>query len=236
MSESMCENGAPQAGAPTGSEAAPLDRDGLAQLCSWLQDTAERERAELARTLHDELGGLLTAAKMDVSWLQSRTATALPAERLAQLAAVLDEAMDLKRRLVEELRPSLLVHFGLATALRTHVTAVLERAGISSDLRLDEDCDPMPRELAIVLFRIVDAVLAGSARRCARHITLRLACDARVYELMLSEQAACTALDAGHAENRALLAARERVEALGGTLQLRGSGTVTRISARLPRP
>src|SRR6185437_41643 len=73
-------------------------------LATYLQSLAEREKAEIARTLHDELGGLLTAAKMDLSWLQSRVPAPELQERLAQLGSVLDEAMDLKRRLVDDLR------------------------------------------------------------------------------------------------------------------------------------
>ncbi len=235
MNDSICEHSEPVPVSLEPDSAAP-GRAELAALCSWLQEIAERERAELARTLHDELGGLLTAAKMDVSWLQSRPGTALPVERLAQLAAVLDEAMDLKRRLVEELRPSLLVHFGLATALRSHVTSVLERAGMSCELQLDEGCDPMPRELAIVLFRVVEAALAGSiGRGRARRVRLSLGCDANGYLLSLAEDAPGATLDPPGEEARALLAVRERLRALGGELQLCAAGSGTRIAARLPR-
>jgi signal transduction histidine kinase len=76
----------------------------LSALSSHLQGLAEKEKSQLARTLHDELGGLLTAAKMDLSWLQSRVDTPAHQERLAQLGSVLDEAMSLKRRV--ERRPA----------------------------------------------------------------------------------------------------------------------------------
>jgi len=76
----------------------------LSALSNHLQALSEREKSDLARKLHDELGGLLTAAKMDLSWLQARLEGAVIQERLAQLGGVLDEAMDLKRRVVEELR------------------------------------------------------------------------------------------------------------------------------------
>src|SRR5579872_5609289 len=103
---------------PTSQEA-----EALSAFSSHLQARAELEKSQLARKLHDELGGLLTAAKMDLSWLQSRLSPGQEKpvqDRLAQLGSVLDEAMDLKRRIVEQLRPSLLEHFGLATAIRAH--------------------------------------------------------------------------------------------------------------------
>jgi len=104
----------------------------LSALSNHLQALSEREKSELARKLHDELGGLLTAAKMDVSWLQARLEGAAIQERLGQLGSVLDEAMDLKRRVVEELRPSLLDHFGLPTALRAYVESTCAKAGLAS--------------------------------------------------------------------------------------------------------
>src|SRR5260370_26487742 len=84
----------------------------LSALSNHLQALSEREKSELARKLHDELGGLLTAAKMDLSWLQARLDGAVIQERLAQLGSVLDEALDLKRQVLEGLPPSRLDHFG----------------------------------------------------------------------------------------------------------------------------
>ena len=60
----------------------------LSELSTHLQNFAEKEKSELARNLHDELGGLLTAAKMDLSWLQSRLTDAPYGERLGQLGGV----------------------------------------------------------------------------------------------------------------------------------------------------
>src|SRR5690348_15531104 len=111
----------------------------LSALSSHLQRLAEKEKSELARTLHDELGGLLTAAKMDLSWLQSRVEKPEHQERLAQLGSVLDEAMGLKRRVVEDLRPSLLEHFGLTTALRDYVGATCAKAQIHAEIHLPDD-------------------------------------------------------------------------------------------------
>src|SRR5262249_42269915 len=101
----------------------------LSALSNHLQALSEREKSELARKLHDELGALLTAAKMDLSWLQSRLEGAAIQDRLSQLGGVLDEAMNLKRQVVEELRPSLLDHFGLATAVRAYVESTCAQAG-----------------------------------------------------------------------------------------------------------
>ena len=94
----------------------------LASLSAFLQTHYEQEKARLARQLHDELGGILTPAKMDLSWLESRLGgDAQYRERMARLAALIDQGIDLKRRVIEELHPSLLDHLGLAAALQWYV-------------------------------------------------------------------------------------------------------------------
>ncbi len=154
----------------------------LSALSTHLQELAEEEKSELARSLHDELGGLLTAAKMDLSWVQSRVTDPALQERLAQLGGVLDEAMDLKRRVVEDLRPSLLDHFGLPIALRAYVESACAKAGLRAELVLPEDISPLTKDIAIALFRIVQEGITNVIRHAgARSVTLRFAL----------EQAAC---------------------------------------------
>ncbi|MGH8325772.1 MAG: sensor histidine kinase, partial [Steroidobacteraceae bacterium] len=151
----------------------------LSALSTHLQEVSEKEKSGLARNLHDELGGLLTAAKMDLSWLQSRVPDPALQERLAQLGGVLDEAMDLKRRVVEDLRPSLLDHFGLPTALRAYVESACAKAGLRAELALPEDGPPMPKETAIALFRIVQEGVTNIIRHAgAGAVSLRFAVEA----------------------------------------------------------
>ena len=79
----------------------------LAELATHLQNVREDERGHLARELHDELGALLTAAKLDVARIKARLAGNLPevSERLEHLTATLNAGIALKRRIVEDLRP-----------------------------------------------------------------------------------------------------------------------------------
>src|SRR5580700_9889995 len=118
----------------------------LSDFSHHLQTFGEKEKSLLARKLHDELGGLLTAAKMDLSWLQSRLEGAAIQERLSQLGGVLDEAMDLKRRVVEELRPSLLDHFGLPTAVRAYVESTCAKEGLASQIVIEHTCESMSKD------------------------------------------------------------------------------------------
>ena len=212
----------------------------LSALSSHLQSLAEKEKSELARTLHDELGGLLTAAKMDLSWLQSRVDTPVHQERLAQLGSVLDEAMGLKRRVVEELRPSLLDHFGLATALRAYVDAACMKAGVVCDIRLPEDGEPIPKDISITLFRIVQEGLSNIIRHAsAKHVSLDLTDGGGEYAFTLQDDGC--GFDPNSTRDvwpHGIMGMQQRVRALGGRFSLDstpGKGTTLRVTVPAPK-
>ncbi|MDE2049739.1 MAG: sensor histidine kinase [Gammaproteobacteria bacterium] len=210
----------------------------LSALSTHLQELSEMEKSELARNLHDELGGLLTAAKMDLSWLQSRVPDPALQERLAQLGGVLDEAMDLKRRVVEDLRPSLLDHFGLPTALRAYVDSACAKAGLRADLTLPEDGVPMSKETAIALFRIVQEGITNIIRHAAaRSVTLRFVLEREACRFTLRDDGCgFDAADPKFRWSHGLMGMRQRVRALGGQFDLEsapGAGTTLRVT--IPR-
>jgi signal transduction histidine kinase len=211
----------------------------LSALSSHLQSLAEKEKSELARTLHDELGGLLTAAKIDLSWLQTRVEKPEHQERLAQLGSVLDEAMSLKRRVVEELRPSLLDHFGLPTALRTYVDSACAKANIQADLKLPDDSAGIPKDIAIALFRIVQEGLNNIIRHAdAKHVSLELTADTEEYAFTLHDDGrGFNPNDARDSWPHGIMGMRHRVRALGGRFALEsapGKGTTLRVAVPVP--
>jgi signal transduction histidine kinase len=211
----------------------------LSELCTHLQDYVEKEKHELARRLHDELGGLLTAAKMDVSWLQSRIEdprmdNGVLRQRLARLGGVLDDAMDLKRRVVEELRPSLLDHFGLPTALRAHVESTCSKAGLNCEVTMDEGLDALPRETAIALFRVVENGLDNVVRHAnARNVKIDLRGENGRHVIRLSDDGRGIDLSDPALRRHNLTGMRHRIEALGGEFRIESSadsGTALTIS------
>jgi signal transduction histidine kinase len=209
----------------------------LAALSTHLQEFAEKEKSELARQLHEELGGLLTAAKMDLSWLQSRVAGEPVQQRLQQLGAALDEAMDVKRRVVEDLRPSLLDHFGLPTALRAYVEAVCGKSGLACEISITSE-DSVPRDIAIALFRIVQEGLVNVIRHGgARTVRLALASNARCYLLQLSDDGRGFDLCAARSQAaHGLAGMRHRVWALGGRFTIESEpGRGSALRAEIPR-
>jgi signal transduction histidine kinase len=105
--------------AKPGGDAARISE--LEALVNYLQETREHEKHLLARQLHDHFGSVLISAKMDIESVSVRLAEAPPelATRLRRAQSALEEAVELKRRLIEDLRPSLLDNLGLPIALDT---------------------------------------------------------------------------------------------------------------------
>src|ERR1700730_4549329 len=135
----------------------------LSQLSTHLQSLAEQERSALSRELHDELGGLLVAARMDVSCLEDRVASSDPEVQahFKRVQDALQAGVDVKRRVVENLRPTLLDNLGLFPALRWQVADSCGRVGLNCTERyLPEELSLTP-EASIAIFRIVQEALTN---------------------------------------------------------------------------
>ena len=209
----------------------------LSDLTAHLQTVAEREKATLARDLHDELGGLLTAAKMDLSWLQGRANGKEPEahSKLAALGEALDEAMDVKRRVVENLRPALLDHFGLATALRAHFEETCQKAGIGLTARISDDFEQLPQDLAIALFRVCQESLTNILKHAkAENVELDLALDPNNYRIMIVDDGVGIAAERLEGtRSHGLVGMRHRIDSLGGAFTIGMNpphGTRTEVS------
>jgi len=140
-------------------------RDELAALTDFLQTRNEREKASLARELHDQLGGILTPAKMDVAWLEDRLADdAQYGARVRRLSSLIDQGIDLKRRIIETLRPSLLDHLGIASALQWYVDETCRQHQIDCEVHIDEDVGRFTPDLEIAIYRLVQDCLANTVK------------------------------------------------------------------------
>jgi signal transduction histidine kinase len=133
----------------------------LSELSTHLQSIAEQEKSLLSRELHDELGGLLIAARMDVSWIEDRVGSgdAEVLEHFRRVHEALQAGVELKRRVVENLRPSLLDNLGLFAALRWQVADTCGRAGLRCLEHYPPEDLPLSPEAAITVFRIVQEAL-----------------------------------------------------------------------------
>ena len=210
----------------------------LKELAQHLQTIREDERSHLARELHDELGALLTAAKLDVARLKSKlgaNATADATERLIHLNETLNGGIALKRRIIEDLRPSSLSNLGLVAALEI----LLREFGTRSDIEVAHDLEPVGLEQAaqLTVYRLVQEALTNIVKYAkATEIIVSLHPEpgggARV---SVKDNGVGFDTDVPRLARHGLIGMRYRVEAEGGTMTLVSSpGAGTLIEAVLP--
>ena len=214
------------------------DNDALASLSSFLQTHTEREKASLARELHDSLGGILTPAKMDLAWLEARLGSDPQfAERMKRLNALIDQGIDLKRRIIEALRPSLLDHLGLASALQWHVDDACRAAGIDCKMRMSEALGRLPPDMEIALFRLVQESIENIVRHAhARCVELAVDRTDEGLRLCVADDGVGIA-DLEHARglSHGLAGMAHRVHCVGGTFEVvTRPGRGTRIEVFVP--
>lgn len=138
----------------------------LSELSTDLQRVQEAEKSQLARELHDEMGSILVSAKMDVSWALARVRDDHPdaAGKLKRALQSLDDGVEAKRRIVDDLRPALLDNLGLGAAITWHVEQMSERSGLHCIVEVPDDDEPLPGHIAIALFRIAQEALTNVVR------------------------------------------------------------------------
>ncbi|HEY4957374.1 MAG TPA: CHASE3 domain-containing protein [Caldimonas sp.] len=210
----------------------------LRELAQHLQTIREDERSHLARELHDELGALLTAAKLDVARLKSRLGAGITAEateRIAHLNETLNGGIALKRRIIEDLRPSSLSNLGLVAALEI----LLREFSARSEIAVVNDLDIVeldePSELTI--YRLVQEALTNVVKYAkAREVVVTLkpiaGGGARV---SVRDDGIGFDITVPRLARHGLIGMRYRVEAEGGTMRLVSSpGAGTTIEATLP--
>ncbi|HEY7929821.1 MAG TPA: ATP-binding protein [Steroidobacteraceae bacterium] len=211
----------------------------LSALSSHLQQISEKERAALARALHDELGGLLIAVKMDVSWLHKRWPHPTPEiqARWARVLKVLDDGVDFKRRVVENLHPTLLDNMGLLPAVRWIVEETCGRAGLQYTEIYPEQEPQLTEDAAIMVFRLVQESLINVVKHAhATHVRVQIDVDAAEMQVLIEDNGSGIEPERRDAlSSHGLAVMRHRVRSSGGALQLDvASHGGTRVFARFP--
>jgi len=211
----------------------------LVELSTHLQNVAEREKAALARELHDELGGLLVGARMDISWAEQHIANLDPdiKLRLSRVQQSLAAGVDLKRRIIEELRPTLLDNVGMFAALRWQLKETCGRAGLKCIESFPDDEPAFTSEAAIALFRIAQEAFTNIVKHSgAKSMDIALDVDDDAIVMQISDNGRGIPGERQNSSgSHGLASMRHRVRALGGRLDLRSppSGG-TSLLVRIP--
>lgn len=210
----------------------------LSSLSNFLQTQSEREKALLARELHDALGGILTPAKMDLSWLEMRLGKDPEYnERMRRLSALIDQGIDLKRRIIENLRPSLLDHLGLASALQWFVDEVCRDASIDCRLHISDKLERLPADLEIALYRVVQESVGNIVKHAkAKRLDLVLERTPDGLKLLVGDDGVGIAdLELAKTLSHGLAGMMHRVRSVNGTFDIQSRpGKGTRIEVFVP--
>ena len=208
----------------------------LSELANHLEQVREDERGHLARELHDELGSLLTAAKLDVARLKSKIDANAPevAERLKHLIEMLNSGIALKRRIVENLRPSSLAHLGLTAALEI----LASEYGNSANMPIETNLEAvdLPEATQLTVYRMVQESLTNISKYAsATKVLVTVHGYPTHVAVQIRDDGVGFDRDAIARTSHGLVGMRQRVEAAGGRLTITSAlGEGTLISAVLP--
>jgi signal transduction histidine kinase len=213
---------------------------GISDLYTSLQQVIENEKGALARELHDELGSLLVTVKMDLSQLRRHWPADSPEleQRWQRIQSALSECIDLKRRVVEQLRPTLLDNMGLTAALRWQLQESCGPAGLEYHEHFPPEEPQITRDASIALFRIVQEALENVIKHARAHC-VDLTVELRNDELAITVEddgvgpATSPRVASGP---HGVTSLQYRVNALGGEMMLgAGDGNRgTRVRIRFP--
>ncbi|RZS35984.1 ATP-binding protein [Corticibacter populi] len=209
----------------------------LSELASYLQQVRENERAHLARELHDELGALLTAAKLDIARLRPRIdmGNAEIKERIAHLSDTLNQVISLKRRIIEDLHPSTLSTLGLNAALEILTQRFTNTTGVGVESN-HEVVSIHNADLRLTIYRVIQESLNNIAKyakassvqtflhQYPSHLFVRIRDDGIGFDP-----------DKVGIHSHGLRGMRHRIEAMGGQLRIdTAPGKGCTITATLP--
>jgi signal transduction histidine kinase len=212
-------------------------REELRALSRHLQSIREEEKARIAREVHDELGSTLTALKMDLDWLGEhlRDAPDPVGQKRVAMGKLVDAAVAATRRIVTDLRPSILDDLGLAAALRWQAAEFGRHNGAAVHVDADEAATNMNRDTALTLFRIFQETLTNVARHAqATEVQVRLSSNDGAFVLQIHDNGVGIAnADLTKPTSHGIRGMRERAQQLGGDISLLsqpGEGTTLVIS------
>ena len=212
----------------------------LRELSARVLEAREEEKTLIARELHDELGQLLTALKMDLSALRERIgADAELARRADEMSRMLDQTVSATRRISADLRPLMLDDLGLADASAWLVDDFAKRSGIHCEYRGPGDgaLDNLAKPSATALYRALQESLTNIGRHAgAKHAWVVLGLEQGMVSLEIEDDGrGIAAADIAKSRSLGLKGMRERVTYLGGSFEVaRAARGGTRVRVRVP--
>lgn len=211
--------------------------DRLRQLSAHLESVCEEERTRIAREIHDELGSVLVALKLDVGWLQRRLdGQGELVAKTGSMAKLIDTAVVEVGRIITDLRPSILDHQGLWAAMEWHAQEFLQATGLRGKIGFNIALETPKPDVAraTAAYRIFQEILNNVARHAnATAVEMQVAADAHMLTIKVRDNGCGITLEQlRHPKSHGVLGISERARHFGGRVEIgpaHGGGTRVRV-------
>jgi signal transduction histidine kinase len=210
-------------------------RQRLSELARHLQSSIERERAAIAREIHDDVGGALAALKFDLAWMARHAQDEELLTRVTSALEMTGHAIGASQRIMHNLRPAILEQ-GLVAALQWMAQRFEKRTGIACSFRTSHENLELPPGVPLVAYRAVQEALTNVSKHAhARRVTIDLSLARGVLSIEVSDDGRGLGADAlGKAGSFGIRGLRERAETVSGWVDLSSGATGTTIILSVP--
>ncbi len=218
--------------------------ENLRALSAHLQSVREAERTRIAREIHDDLGQMLTAVMMDLSWLEDKLSKPRDVaarnnltEKVVAMSKLVGKTMDTVRTIAAELRPGILDELGLKAAIEWQCRDFHKQTGIKCDLTTELEEIALDRQSATAVFRILQESLTNVLRHAkASVVTLKLGLQGDTLVLKIKDNGrGITEAEIIDAHSLGILGMRERATMFGGMVDIKSlDGDGTCVTVRMP--
>lgn len=214
-------------------------RQQLRELSSHVDSIKEEERMRIAREVHDEIGVLLTALKMDLAWLTQRLPQDNSAlhEKARSMANLLDTAGSAANNLVHSLRPGFLDCFGIVAAIEIEANEFSKRTSIPCRIIKSDDSIELPSEQSITLFRVFQETLNNIMKHAmAKQVQVKICKTEKYVELVVSDNGkGFDESSRNKPRSFGLRGIQERIKYLGGNVKITSEpGKGAQIAVSVP--
>jgi len=211
----------------------------IRQLAIRNESIREEEKQSIAREIHDELGQMLTAIKMDVSWLTKYSDSEKVHERLTLLTSLTDNTLEVVRKISTELRPSILDDLGLRAAIHWYAESFSKRYEIKVKLKLNSSLIIKDKNISIALYRILQECLTNVAKHAyASQVKIYLDENRKEYIFEIIDNGIGIDLSKAQKPDKYGIAGmNERTLAFNGIFRIqRARKDGTKITVKIPKP
>jgi signal transduction histidine kinase len=210
-------------------------RNQLSALAQHLQTSVEAERAAIAREIHDDVGGSLTAVKFDLAWIARNSDSAAVVQRAQQAIETLTQAIEASQRVMHNLRPAILEQ-GLVAALQWMTQRFEQRTGIETVFRTSRERLQLRAGVPLVAYRMAQEALTNISKHArATRVQVDLTAAGGTLSLEVSDNG-CGLSSADLAKSRSfgIRGLHERAQAVGGWVDVSSSPSGTTLILSMP--